>query len=76
VRTYAVEHMDVKAGRMNAYCRSYVNAASQAKATGSLISSKAQKASTLAESPYFRMKVSTASFSHSANCLSSSQITT
>ena len=24
VRTYAVEHMDVKAGRMNAYCRSYV----------------------------------------------------
>ena len=32
VRTYAVEHMDVKAGRMNVYCRSYVNAASQAKA--------------------------------------------
>lgn len=32
VRTHAVEHMDVKAGRMNAYCREYVKATSQARA--------------------------------------------
>ncbi len=32
VRTYAVEHMDVKASKMNAYCRDYVKAAAQAKA--------------------------------------------
>ncbi len=32
VRTYAVEHMDVKASRMNSFCRDYVKAAAQAKA--------------------------------------------
>lgn len=32
VRTYAVEHMDVKASKMNSYCRDYVNATAQAKA--------------------------------------------
>ncbi|HIV63558.1 MAG TPA: ribonuclease III [Firmicutes bacterium] len=32
VRTYAVEHMDVKASRMNAYCRDFVKATAQAKA--------------------------------------------
>ena len=32
VRTYAVEHMDVKASRMNSFCRDYVKAEAQAKA--------------------------------------------
>ena len=32
VRAYAVEHMDVKASKMNSYCRDYVKATSQAKA--------------------------------------------
>lgn len=32
VRTVAVERMDVKASKMNAYCRDYVCAAAQAKA--------------------------------------------
>lgn len=32
VRTYAVEHMDVKASKMNAFCRDYVKAEAQAKA--------------------------------------------
>ena len=32
VRTYAVEHMDVKASRMNSFCRDYVKAEGQAKA--------------------------------------------
>ena len=32
VRTYALEHMDVKASRMNAFCKEYVRATAQAKA--------------------------------------------
>ena len=32
VRTYAVEHMDVKASKMNSYCRDFVKATAQAKA--------------------------------------------
>ena len=32
VRAYAVEHMDVKASRMNSFCRDYVKAEAQAKA--------------------------------------------
>ena len=36
VRTYAVEHMDVKASRMNAYCRDFVKATAQAKAYGAI----------------------------------------
>ena len=32
VRTYAVEHMDVKASKMNSYCRDFVNATAQAYA--------------------------------------------
>lgn len=32
VRTYALDHMDVKAGKMNAFCRDYVKAEAQAKA--------------------------------------------
>lgn len=32
VRTHAVEIMDVKASKMNAYCRDFVKATSQAKA--------------------------------------------
>lgn len=32
VRTYAMRHMDVKASRMNSFCREYVKAEAQAKA--------------------------------------------
>lgn len=32
VRTYAMLHMDVKASRMNAFCRDYVKAEAQARA--------------------------------------------